>query len=343
MSEAADTSILCETLANDSGLGDYAKLTVVSSRHPGRIVGSIVVVLLLALIAQSLATNPRWEWNVVAEYFTAESVFRGLGVTLWLTAVSATLGFVLGGLVALARLSKSPILSGSAWFYTWFFRSVPILVLLVVLYNWGYLYEFIGLGIPFTDISFFKVKTVTLLGPLTTAIIGLSLNEAAYSAEIIRAGILSVDQGQLEAAASLGISRGRRFTRIVLPQAMRAIVPNAFNSLTGLVKGTSIVYVLAVYDLFHTIQVIYNRTQRVLPMLLVAVLWYVILTTILSVIQYYVERAFAKGSSRGLPKTPPQRVAAFIVSAFELLRSRLAAFGKKDGDAEKGERDACDA
>jgi polar amino acid transport system permease protein len=253
---------------------------------------------------------------------------------------SAALGFIFGALVALARLSKSPVLSGAAWFYTWFFRSIPILVLLVVLYNWGYLYEYVGLGIPFTDISFVRVKTVTLLGPITTAIIGLTLNEAAYSAETIRGGILSVDQGQLEAAASLGISRSRRFVRIILPQAMRAILPNAFNSLTGLVKGTSIVYVLAVYDIFHTIQVIYNRTQRVLPMLLVAVLWYVILTTILSVLQYYIERIFAKGAVRAAPKTPLQRLRSLVGSIAEEIKERAAA--KSAASGVMGGNDACD-
>jgi polar amino acid transport system permease protein len=340
MAVAAETSILCDPLSSAAGWSDYSKLKAVSSRHPGRIAGSIIVVLILALIAQSLITNPRWEWGVVAEYFSAESVLRGLGVTLILTIVSATLGFIFGALIALARMSKSPILSGTAWVYTWFFRSVPLLVLLVVIYNWGYLYEYVGLGIPFSDISFFKLKTVTLMGPITTAIIGLSFNEAAYSAEIIRGGILSVDQGQLEAAASLGISRSRRFTRIVLPQAMRAIIPNAFNDLTGLVKGTSIVYVLAVYDLFHTVQVIYNRTQRVLPMLLVAVVWYVILTTILSIVQYYVERAFAKGSAHSLPKTPPQKLFAFIASIPGLIARWFgtAALANEKG----GERDACD-
>jgi polar amino acid transport system permease protein len=323
-----------------AGWHDYSKLKVVSSRHPWRLVGSIFALLGLALVIQSLVTNPRWEWNVVAEYLTVDSVLRGLWTTIYLTAASAALGFILGALVALARLSKSPVLSSAAWFYTWFFRSVPILVLLVVLYNWGYLYEYVGLGIPFTDISFVKVKTVTLLGPITTAIIGLTLNEAAYSAETIRGGILSVDQGQLEAAASLGISRGRRFLRIVLPQAMRAILPNAFNSLTGLVKGTSIVYVLAVYDIFHTIQVIYNRTQRVLPMLLVAVLWYVILTTILSVSQYYIERIFAKGAARAAPKTPFQSLRSLVGSIAVEIKERATA--KSAALGVKGGNDACD-
>ncbi len=296
------------SVSSASGWSDYSKLKVVSARHPWRVVGSVVVLVFLALVIQSLISNPQWEWNVVAEYLTAQSVLRGLGITLFLATVSGALGFLFGVFIAVARLSKSPILSGTAWLYIWFFRSLPMLVLMVVLYNWGYLYEFIRLGVPFTDIAFFKVKTVTLLDPISTAILGLTLNEAAYAAEIIRGGILAVDQGQLEAAASLGISRSRRFRRIVLPQAMRSIIPNAFNSLIGLVKGTAIVYVIAVYDLFHTVQVIYNRTQRVLPMLLVAVIWYVVLTTVLSVVQYYIERFFSRGALRVLPKTPAQKL-----------------------------------
>lgn len=339
MTRPLEDSFLCDACPGASGWSDYSKLKVVSARHPWRIVGSLIALLVLALVVQSLLTNPRWEWNVVAEYLTVDSVLRGLGLTVYLTAVSASLGFLFGTLIALARLSKSPILSGAAWFYTWFFRSIPVLVLLVVLYNWGYLYEYVGLGIPFTDITFVKAKTVTLFGPVTTAIIGLTLNEAAYSAEIIRGGILSVDQGQLEAAASLGISKGRRFRRIVLPQAMRAILPNAFNSLTGLVKGTSIVYVLAVYDIFHTVQVIYNRTQRVLPMLLVAVAWYVALTTALSVLQYYSERFFSKGLARTAAKTPGQRLRGLIGAAVPGIRERLASARARDAE---GAGNACD-
>ena len=340
MATTSEQSIPGDFLPSAEGWQNYSKLKAVSARHPWRIVGSFFVIVAIALVVQSFVTNPRWEWNVVAEYLTAASILRGLGTTIYIALSSAILGFIFGALIALARLSKSPVLSGAAWLYTWFFRSLPILVLLVIIYNWGYLYEYVGLGIPFTDISFVKVKTVTLLGPITTAIIGLTLNEAAYSAETIRGGILSVDQGQLEAAASLGISKSRRFLRIVLPQAMRAILPNAFNSLTGLVKGTSVVYVLAVYDLFHTVQVIYNRTQRVLPMLLVAVVWYVILTTILSVLQYYTERIFSKGRARSAPKTPLQRLRSSLGSIAAEVQERAAA-AKGAAVRGKGGDDAC--
>ncbi len=287
-----------------------ADLRVVPARHPWRWVGTVLVTILVAAIAYSLATNPRWEWGVVAQWFTAQSVVNGLLETLKLTVIAGTLGFLLGFVLALMRLSASPLLVGVAWTFSWIFRSTPLLVQLLLWYNLGYLYEKISLGIPFTDVRFFEASTTTLISQFAAAVLGLSLNQAAYSAEIIRGGILSVDAGQLEAAAALGIPAWRRNTRIVLPQAMRAILPNAFNEIIGLVKGTSVVYVLAYSELFYTVQVIYNRTQQVLPLLLVATLWYVVITSVLSVAQYYIERHYSRGSVRNLPPTPWQRIRA---------------------------------
>ena len=291
---------------------DYSGYPVVGARHPWRWVGTVVVALGVAAVLWSLATNPRWEWDVVAQWFTAESILRGLGETLKLTFISGTLGFVLGFLLALMRLSSSPLLAGVSWTFSWIFRSTPLLVQLLLWYNLGYLYEKVSLGIPFTDVRFFEVQTTTLISQFAAAVLGLTLNQAAHSAEIIRGGILSVDQGQLEAAAALGIPAWRRSTRIVLPQAMRAILPTAFNEVIGLVKGTSIVYVLAYSELFYTVQVIYNRTQQVLPLLLVATLWYIVITSVLSIFQYYIERHYTKGAVRTLPPTPLQRFRAFL-------------------------------
>lgn len=269
---------------------------IVPTRHPGRIIATVLVALLLAPLAWSLLANPRWEWAVVAQWFTAESVIRGLGSTLLLTVIAGSSGFVLGFLLALMRISSSPLLWTVSWAYTWIFRSVPLLVQLLLWYNLGYLYEKIQLGVPFGPV-FFEVQTTTLISQFAAAVLGLTLHQAAYSAEIIRGGILSVDQGQLEAAAALGIPRSRRALRIVLPQALRAILPSAFNEIIGLVKGTSVVYVLAYSELFYTIQVVYNRTQQVIPLLLVATLWYVLITSVLSVAQYYIERRFSRGAT----------------------------------------------
>jgi polar amino acid transport system permease protein len=290
----------------------FSQYQLVASRHPWRWAGTALVALLVIGIVWSLVTNPRWEWGVVGQWFTAQSVLHGLGETLRLTAISGILGFVLGFLLALMRLSGSPLLVAVSWTFSWIFRSTPLLVQMLLWYNLGYLYEKISLGIPFTDVRFFEVPTTTLISQFAAAVLGLTLNQAAYSAEIIRGGILSVDQGQLEAAAALGIPAWRRSTGIVLPQAMRAILPTAFNEIIGLVKGTSIVYVLAYSELFYTVQVIYNRTQQVLPLLLVATLWYVVITSVLSVFQYYIERHYAKGAVRTLPLTPLQKARKYL-------------------------------
>ena len=294
--------------AGAAGTRHEAGLKVIPVKHWGRWVLSAVVAYVILQFLWSLASNPQWQWDVFAEYFFAPSVVNGLWLTLWLTVVAGVAGFVLGAVLAVFRLSKSPLLSGAAWWYIWFFRSVPLVVQILVWYNLGYLYPTLGLGTPFTtDFWLLEFQTTTLISAFAAAAIGLSLHQAAYSAEIIRAGILSVDQGQLEAAGALGLPRRVRFFRITLPQAARAIVPNAFNEIIGLVKGTSVVFIVALPELFYTVQVIYNRNQRVIPLLLVAVVWYALITTILSIAQYYVERRYARGAVRELPPTPLQR------------------------------------
>jgi polar amino acid transport system permease protein len=290
---------------------DYSRHRVVGARHPGRTAGSLAAAVVVIAVLHSILTNERWEWSVFAEWFFAEPVMDGLGRTILLTAAGSALGFLLGTGLALARVSKSPLLSGLAWGYIWLLRSIPLIVLLLILFNLGYLYETVRLGIPFTDIVFGEYPTVSLLGPYAAALLGLSLNQAAFSAEIIRGGILSVDQGQLEAAAALGLPRRRQAFRIVLPQAMRAILPTAFNELIGLAKGTSMVYVLALPELFYTVQVIYRRNLAVIPLLMVATVWYLIIMIVLSVIQFYIERHFARGALRTLPPTPIQRLRAW--------------------------------
>ncbi|MFF8377397.1 amino acid ABC transporter permease [Streptomyces sp. NPDC015661] len=259
---------------------------IVPTRRTGQWAAAAVVLVLLALALVSVVRNKAFQWDVVAEYFTSASVLRGLGLTLWLTALVMVLGFVLGTLLAVLRLSANPVLRAVSWGYVWFFRSTPILVQLLFWFNIGVLYPQI-LG----------VNTVNLLGPVAVAVIGLTLHEAAYAAEVVRGGILSVDRGQIEAAESLGLGRWRRLTRIVLPQAMRAIVPPAGNMLIGTLKGTSIVSVIAVQDLLYSTQLIYHRTYEVVPLLLVATLWYVAVTSVLGIGQYYVERHYARGTA----------------------------------------------
>ncbi|WP_420032868.1 amino acid ABC transporter permease [Streptomyces sp. cg28] len=260
---------------------------IVPRRRTGQWTAAVVVLALLGLAVNSVLRNDAFQWDVVADYFTTASVLRGLWLTLWLTALVMTLGFAFGTLLAVMRLSANPVLRAVSWGYVWLFRSVPILVQLLFWFNIGALYPRV-LG----------VKTVDLFGPVTVAIIGLTLHEAAYAAEVVRGGILSVDRGQVEAAQALGLSRYRRWRRIVLPQAMRAIVPPAGNMLIGTLKGTSIVSVIAVQDLLYSVQLVYHRTYQVIPLLLVATIWYVVVTSLLSVGQYYVERHYARGTQR---------------------------------------------
>ncbi|GAA2117416.1 amino acid ABC transporter permease [Kitasatospora saccharophila] len=284
-----------------------ATLPIVPRHRPGRYVSGGLALLATALVVRSLIGNKAFEWSVVGTYLTAPSILRGLLLTLWLTGAVTALGFALGTALAAARLSDNPVLQSLSWGFVWIFRATPLLVQLLIWFNIGALYPTLSLPLPFGG-ELFAVKTVNLLGPVLTALIGLTLHEAAFAAEVVRSGLLSVDQGQLEAAASLGLNRGRVLRRIVLPQAMRAILPPAGNMLIGTLKGTSIISVLAVHDLLFSAQLIYNQTYRVIPLLMVVTLWYIAVTSVLSVGQYYLERHFARGATRaGLPPTPWQR------------------------------------
>ncbi|MGV3681003.1 MAG: amino acid ABC transporter permease/ATP-binding protein [Acidovorax sp.] len=281
--------------------GDYSHYKVVPARYRARTVGTVFAAVVIALVLYSVLTNPRWGWGVFAEWFFAEPVLVGLGRTLLLTALGALFGFTLGTALALARVSRSPLLAGLSWTFVWIFRSIPVIVLLLIINNLGYLYESVSLSVPFTGWTFFSYPTTQLISPFVAALIGLTLNQAAFASEIVRGGILSVDQGQLEAAAALGLPRRRQAFCIVLPQAMRSILPSGFNDIIGLAKGTSNVYILALPELFYTIQIIYRRNLEVIPLLMVATVWYLVILTVLSVMQHYIERHFAKGALRNPP------------------------------------------
>lgn len=290
--------------------GDYSHYRVVPARHRARAVGTVFAAVVIALVLYSVLTNPRWGWGVFGEYFFSEPVLVGLGRTLLLTALGALFGFTLGTALALARVSRSPLLAGLSWTFIWIFRSIPVIVLLLIINNLGYLYETVSVGLPFTDWKFFSYPTTQLISPFVAALIGLTLNQAAFASEIVRGGILSVDQGQLEAAAALGLPRRRQAFRIVLPQAMRSILPAGFNDIIGLAKGTSNVYILALPELFYTIQIIYRRNLEVIPLLMVATVWYLVILTVLSLLQYYIERHFSKGALRSPPPSIFSAVAA---------------------------------
>lgn len=278
-------------------------IKVVPARYPLRAVGAVVALLLLAAVVQSVTFNPRWEWRVFARWFFDPAILAGLGQTLLLTLIGTLLSVIVGGMLALARLSSSWLLSTLAFGYIWLFRSLPLIVVLIVLYNFSYLYDTLSFGVPFTGLSWGSFATIDVLGQFSTAVVGLTLVQSAYSAEIIRGGFLGVDHGQYEAAAALGLSAWRRTVRIILPQALRTILPAGFNEIISLAKGTAMVYVLAMPELFYTVQMIYNRTQEVIPLLMVGAVWYLAITTVLSLIQYAVERGLARSERRSAVNT----------------------------------------
>ena len=305
------TAVETRSTAHDPPESDLADLVITPARHPWRWAATAVVAVLVAMAVNALVTNPAWDWPTVGQYLFAPSILRAVWLTVVLTVLGIVIGFLLGTVLAVMRLSPNPLLRSVSWSYIWIFRSVPLILQLLFWYNLALLYRSLSFGIPFGP-AFFEFETMDLVSPLTAAVLGLALHQAAYAAEVVRAGFLGVDQGQLEAAAALGLPRWRRFRRIQLPQAMRTIVPTAANELIGLVKGTSVVYIMALSELFYQVQVIYTRTGRVIPMLLVATAWYLALTTVLSVGQFYVERHYAKGALRTLPPTPLQKLRAAV-------------------------------
>jgi polar amino acid transport system permease protein len=273
---------------------------LVTSRRPGQWVGAAVLLVLFAMLVHTVVTNGRFQWNVVGDYFVSRSILDGLVLTLWLTAAVMACGFVLGIGLAAMRLSTNPILRSLSFGYVWLVRSVPLLVQLLFWYEIASLYPQLSLGIPFGH-EFVTVKTAHLFTGILAAFVGLTVDTAAFSAEIVRGGIVSVERGQSEAAEALGLSRGRIFRRIVLPQAMPAIVPSTGNLLIGLLKATSIVSVIAVQDLLYSVQLIYQENFLIMPLLMVATLWYIILTTLLSIGQYFIERYYARGKRGDSP------------------------------------------
>ncbi len=282
-------------------------IKAVPVRHPGRWIASAIVLVVAVGVVRSIATNPRFEWDIVRQYFTSHEVIQGLLVTLELTVIAMVIGIVLGVVLAVMRLSPNPLVAGTSWTYVWFFRGTPVLVQLLFWNFISALYPTIDLGIPFGP-SFIHADANKLITPFVAAILGLGLNEGAYMSEIVRAGIISVDEGQNEAASALGMTRMQTMRRIVLPQAMRVIVPPTGNETISMLKTSSLVSVIAYSELLYSVQLIYAVNYKQIPLLIVASIWYLIVTTILSIGQYYLERYFGRGTARGLPDTLLQRL-----------------------------------
>jgi polar amino acid transport system permease protein len=287
--------------------GPPQEIRAIPVRHPGRWLAAAVVLLLAAMLAHTLVTNPRFQWGVIGHYFLSGRVLDGLGITILLTVVAMAIGIVLGVILAIMRLSPNPMLSGASWAYIWLFRGTPVLVQLLFWFNLAFLYPRISIGVPFGP-EFFHASANTLITALTAAILGLGLNEGAYMAEIVRAGILSVEHGQSEAAQALGMRRTLTLRRIILPQAMRVIIPPTGNETISMLKTSSLASVITVTELLYAVQLIYSVTFQTIPLLIVASLWYLIVTSLLTIGQYYIERHYARGSARQIPLTPWQRL-----------------------------------
>lgn len=291
--------------------------------HPGRWVAIVFLAVLAAMLVNSFVTNPKWDWTYAFGVMNYRPVLNGLlQGTIIGTIGAMILGVSLGIAVAVMRLSTNPVLRSVGFVYTWFFRAIPRYVLLVLLgTGLGYLYPNLSVGIPFghlissafglpaDSLTFLTIDINAFSSTIIMGIIGLGLSEAAYMAEIARAGLLSVDKGQTEAAQAIGMSPGKIMRRIVLPQAMRVIVPPTGNETIAMVKDTSLLVALPVIvELFYQTQVIGNRTLKIMPSLMAATMWYLIVCSILMVGQYFLEKRFGRGFGQAPPnrRTPPK-------------------------------------
>jgi polar amino acid transport system permease protein len=285
-------------------------IKAVPVRHPGRWVAVAVLAVLAAMFVHMLVTNKAFQWSFIVDNAFRPNIVEGVRTTVLLTVLSMVIGVVIGVVLAVMRLSGNPVLSGVAWLYTWFFRAVPRLVLAILFGNMGILYAkyHVG-GVPFSqqigDLlgvdmngTLFTINANTFLTGFMAGLLALALSEGAYMAEIVRAGMLSVDPGQNEAAGALGMSRMQTLRRIVLPQAMRVIVPPTGNETIAMLKDTSLVaFVPVTNELFFQLKSVGDKSFNVFPMLVASCLWYLVLTSVLLVAQYYIERHFARGTA----------------------------------------------
>jgi len=277
-------------------------------RHPGRWVAAALILLIAASLVHSVATNKLIEWHVVGDFLFDQRILDGVVLTLELTVSAMAMGVLLGVLLAVMRLSPNPLVSGASWLYIWFFRATPVLVQLLFWYNIAAIYPSISLGIPFVGVSIAHGSANAVITTYVAALLGLGLNEGAYMAEIVRAGIISVGEGQTDAAQSLGMSRLQIMRRIVLPQAMRVIIPPTGNETISMLKTSSLASVITLTELLLSAQNIYASNFKTIQLLMVASIWYAAMTSVLYVGQYYLERYYARGSVRELPATALERI-----------------------------------
>jgi len=293
-------------------LSNADDVDAVPRRHPWRWSGAVALLVILALFLYSVVTNPNLDLVTIGRFVADKRILVGVGLTVLITLIAMVVSTLLAVLLAAMRLSKNPVLSGAAWFYVWIFRGTPQIVQIVL---WGYLgllYQKLTLGIPLTEIVFWQVDTNDLINAFVAGTLALTLNQAAYSSEIVRAGMISVDDGQREAAYSLGMSPVYTFRRVLLPQAMRMIIPPMGNETISMMKSTSLLMVIAVPEVYTAATAISAQNLKQVEMLVVASIWYLFMTTVLSIPQYYLERRYGRGSSHALPPTPLQRLRSVL-------------------------------
>ena len=263
-------------------------------RHPWQILAISLVILLIALVLWSVVTNKNFAWGTAISYLFIPKVMKGVLLSIEITFICMGIGIALGTLIAVMRISSNWFLSSVSWVYIWIFRSIPQLVQLVLWYNLGALYSTIKFGVPY-GAPFFEVSTNDVITPFSAALLGLGLSQAGYTAEVVRAGILAVGKGQIDAAKSIGMRPSQVFFRIVSPQALRVIIPPVGNEFISMLKNSSLLSVIALPELFYTVQLIYSRTYETIPLLMTACIWYLFLVSLMTVGQYYLERRFSHG------------------------------------------------
>ncbi|MFG2435291.1 amino acid ABC transporter permease [Streptomyces sp. NPDC048508] len=284
-------------------------------RHYGRWVSGVVVLALLVALAYAFSQG-NIRWATVGNQLFVSSVVQGAGRTLLISVLAMIVGVVLGIVLAVMRLSKNPVTSTVAWLYIWFFRGTPVYVQLLLWFNLALIFPVLNLG------PIYKNEMTDVMTPFMCALLGLGLNEAAYMAEICRAGLLAVDEGQTEASHALGMSHTKTLFRIVIPQAMRVIVPPTGNEFINMLKTSSLVYAVTYNELLRSTSAIGSTSYAVMEMLFVASIWYLAMTSVFSVFQYYLERYYARGSSRSLPPT-----------VFQKIKANMLGLGRERGNA----------
>ncbi|MBK0419561.1 amino acid ABC transporter permease [Leucobacter sp. CSA1] len=305
---------------------DPARQSPIPARYPERWIGAVVALAVTAYIVGAFALSPQIHWDQVSHFLTFPTIIRGMWLTIVLTVVSQLLGTVGGVLLAVMRLSENPVLNSISWFYIWLFRGTPVLIQIIFWFNLALVFPTLGIGIPFTDLGF-SVPTNQVITAFTAAVLALGLNEAAYMAEIVRGGILSVDPGQGEAASSIGMTRRKAMARVILPQAVRTILPPWGNEFIGMLKSTSLVSVIATAELLTSAQQIYARNFFTIELLLVASFWYLVMTTIATVLQSMLEKRF-EVSLKVRPETMARRL---LNRATAGRRTRLVTLPRETG------------